>query len=135
MRPRVLIFNFRFDINDRKGLEIVILSALLSFQDYSDEYHAKKEDPSPATVPQPVVTPPERTPEPREAPPELPPKPKKSGAELIAAIQKGELGEVIVEEDGNVKDYAQYCSNLLEVSTFFHDSTRIIILISFNKGG
>lgn len=135
MRPRFLIFNFRFDINDRKGLEIVILSALLSFQDYSDEYHAKKEDPSPATVPQPVVTPPERTPEPREAPPELPPKPKKSGAELIAAIQKGELGEVIVEEDGNVKDYAQYCSNLLEVSTFFHDSTRIIILISFNKGG
>ena len=114
----ILIYICRFDIHDRKGLEIVILSALLSFQDYSDEYHAKKEDSIPSPAPQVVVAPPEKALEVSDAPPpKLPPKPKKSGAELIAEMQKGELGEVLVEEEGSIKDYAQYCSNLLEVST------------------
>lgn len=31
--------NTRFDIQDRKGLEIVILTALLTFQDSNDAYH------------------------------------------------------------------------------------------------
>lgn len=50
-----------------------------------------------------------------EPPPPLPPKPQKSGAELIASMQTGELGEILVTEEGSTRDYAQYCANLLEV--------------------
>ncbi|OBZ65263.1 hypothetical protein A0H81_14779 [Grifola frondosa] len=37
---QILDYNLnRFDIHDRKGLEIVILTALLTFQDSNDAYH------------------------------------------------------------------------------------------------
>ena len=99
----------RFDIDDRKGLEIVILSALLSFQDYSDEVHTN----STPLLGMPVLKGPKSPEEPPS--PEVPPKPKRPGAEEIAAMQTGVLGEVTVAEDGSIEDYAQYCANLLEV--------------------
>ena len=34
----------RFDIDDRKGLEILILTALLTFQDANEAYHAPRPD-------------------------------------------------------------------------------------------
>ena len=34
----------RFDIEDRKGLEIVILTALLTFQDSSDIHHGTHDE-------------------------------------------------------------------------------------------
>ncbi|KAL5531483.1 hypothetical protein ACEPAG_4360 [Sanghuangporus baumii] len=106
---QILDYNLkRFDIDDRKGLEIVILSALLTFQDYSDEVHAN----TPPLLGAPVAKAPKSPEEP--PPPEVPPKPKKSGAEKIAEMQTGVLGEVRIEEDGPVEDYAQYCANLLE---------------------
>ncbi|OCB85488.1 hypothetical protein A7U60_g7498 [Sanghuangporus baumii] len=106
---QILDYNLkRFDIDDRKGLEIVILSALLSFQDYSDEVHAN----TPPLLGAPVAKASKSPEEP--PPPEVPPKPKKTGAEKIAEMQTGVLGEVRVEEDGPVEDYAQYCANLLE---------------------
>ena len=91
----------------------MILSALLSFQDYAEEKSGDKED-SAASTPQPADA--SRTPVVESPPPPLPPKPQKTGAELIASMQSGELGEVLVSDEGDVKDYAQYCANLLEVS-------------------
>ena len=48
-------------------------------------------------------------------PPPPPPKPKKTGAERIAEMQKGELNDLLIMEEGEIEDYAEYCSNLLEV--------------------
>ena len=93
----------------------MILSALLSFQDYSDAKSGEKDD-SAQTTPSAEAS---RTPMIiEESPPPLPPKPKKTGAELIASMQAGELGEILVTEEGSVKDYAQYCVNFLEVSAY-----------------
>ena len=36
----------RFDIDDRKGLEIVMLTALLTFQDSNDQYHSPRDEPA-----------------------------------------------------------------------------------------
>ncbi|EJD07364.1 uncharacterized protein FOMMEDRAFT_164351 [Fomitiporia mediterranea MF3/22] len=120
---QILDYNLqRFDINDRKGLEIVLLSALLSFQDYSEDIHGRKED-STSSTPSLLGTPAtktSKTPEVTSPPPELPPKPQKTGVEKVAEMQTGELGEVTVEADGLAQDYAQYCANLLEgEETFF----------------
>lgn len=51
-------------------------------------------------------------------PPPPPPKPKKTGAEKIADMQTGELNDILITEEGEIEDYAEYCSNLLEVTSF-----------------
>ena len=106
-RRRLLNSFIRFDIQDRKGLEIVLLSALLSFQDYSEDYHSgRREDNLSAS--QAALRP--------EQAPEVPAKPQKTGAERIAGLQRGEMNEIVVHEEGTVDEYAEYCSNLLEVT-------------------
>lgn len=126
---RLLIHAFRivkltpassFDIDDRKGLEIIILSALLTFQDANEAYHAPTGEgggarrKSSATDTPPLATP-VATP-----PPPPPPKPAaKTGVDRIAEVHaiRGDVNEIIVEDAGSVEDYAQYCSNLLQVSS------------------
>jgi len=108
----------RFDVEDRKGLEIVILTALLTFQDVNEAYHTPEGASSPSTLAgssrkqvapsTPIATP----------PPQPPPKPApKKGVERIAEMQaiRGEYNEIMVEDEGHVNDYALYCSRLLEV--------------------
>ncbi|KAJ4470107.1 hypothetical protein J3R30DRAFT_3538239 [Lentinula aciculospora] len=108
---QVLDYNLnRFDINDRKGLEIVILTALLTFHDSNDTYH------SPKTSPLSTPTPSASTPILLE-PPTPPPRPEpKTGVDRIAELHamRGEFNEVTVEAEGSVDDYAQYCWNLLQ---------------------
>ncbi|OJA11972.1 hypothetical protein AZE42_07236 [Rhizopogon vesiculosus] len=102
---QILDYNLnRFDIEDRKGLEIVILTALLTFQDASDAYHESPQN-SNATTP------------PSASPPAVPPKPKrKTGVERVAEIQaaRGEFNEVLIVDECSYKDYAQYCARLLQ---------------------
>lgn len=111
----------RFDIDDRKGLEIVILTALLTFQDANEAVHSG-EAPSPPTNPLSraasafVGSP--MTPAAGERAPAPPPKPApKTGIDRIAELQalQGEYNEIVVSGEGDVTDYAQYCSKLLEV--------------------
>jgi hypothetical protein len=104
-----------FDIDDRKGLEIVILTALLTFQDLNDVYHAPREEnssgPSPITGGRKIS----------EGAPPPPPKPApKTGIYRIAEMQalRREVNEVSVEDEGGIEDYAQYCANLLWVRQF-----------------
>lgn len=128
----ILNTNGRFDINDRKGLEIVILTALLTFQDSNEAYHTPPvQDGSntPAAAKagffsmtrRPSET---QEPTPATAPPALPPKPpQKVGVEKIAEVHavhaaqgEGEANEVEVGDDGHVEDYAEYAEGLLRVS-------------------
>lgn len=109
----------RFDIDDRKGLDIVLLSALLSFNDYNEAARggSKREDSS-SSIPsqeRAETLAAARTMSDRSPPPELPPKPKKSGPEKIAEMQRGELHDVAIDTEGEVLAYAEYCANLIEV--------------------
>ncbi|GAW05262.1 hypothetical protein LENED_007106 [Lentinula edodes] len=110
---QVLDYNLnRFDISDRKGLEIVILTALLTFHDSNDTYHSPKVNSSPS----PTTTPSSSAPILLE-PPTPPPRPEpKAGVDRIAELHaiRGEFNEVTVEAEGSVNDYAQYCWNLLQ---------------------
>ncbi|KAF6761433.1 hypothetical protein DFP72DRAFT_803647, partial [Ephemerocybe angulata] len=118
----------RFTIDGRKGLEIIILTALMTFQDSKDV--------SPDSVSSPVTEQPSTLLSTSLAnlsrrissipgvaigteslPPPMPPKPAlKTGLDRVAEMQalKGEdYNKITVEEEGSVDDYAQYCNTLL----------------------
>lgn len=112
----------RFDINDRKGLEIVVLTALLTFQDF----HESQRNPDLTPPPPPSnifkasspAAPAARTLPLGDTPPPPPPKPApKTGVDRIAEMQamEGEYNEIIISDEGNVHDYGVYCNNLLQV--------------------
>ena len=110
-------YSISFDIHDRKGLEIVMLSALLSFSDYSEANRSKREreesiPPTPAPGPSAKALG-----KMAAVPPELPPKPEniKTGVERVAELQRGNLSEVSIFDEEDAVDYAQYCANRLEV--------------------
>ncbi|KAF9453527.1 hypothetical protein P691DRAFT_719266 [Macrolepiota fuliginosa MF-IS2] len=112
---QILDYNLnRFDINDRKGLEIVILTALLTFSDSNESYHAPPAPPTNNSIP--ASSSDKDTASSTKMPPKPPPKPApKTGIDRIAELQaaRGEYNEVTVEDEGSIQDYAQYCSNLL----------------------
>jgi hypothetical protein len=91
---------------DRKGLEITILTTLLTFQDLNPMNNAPFE---------PVVL---SHPEPLEVPPAPPPRPApKTGIDRIAEMHalRYEPNEVTVNEEGSVEDYGEYAEGLLAV--------------------
>ncbi|KAI0030184.1 hypothetical protein K488DRAFT_54773 [Vararia minispora EC-137] len=111
---QILDYNLhRFDIADRKGFEIALLSALLTLHDLSDSQNG----PPPAYA--------EPEPEPVQAQaPAVPP--KLEGLDRIAEAQaaRGEVNEVTVTEDGTVEDYAAYSARLLEDDAMLFISIR-----------
>ncbi|KAG2011705.1 hypothetical protein CC2G_011793 [Coprinopsis cinerea AmutBmut pab1-1] len=112
---QILDYNInRFDVEDRKGLEIVLLTALMTFHDANEAYHEPSSQ-------QPSVSRKSSAPMPVDAdeppPPPPPPKPApKTGLDRIAELQAqgGDYNEVIVTDEGSVQDYAAYCNGLLE---------------------
>lgn len=114
---QILDYNLnRFDIDDRKGLEIVILTALLTFHDLNDTYHNTPEGSSSSSIPQ---TQQQRKPS-GDALPVVPPKPPiKMGKERIMEMHafRGDVNEITVEEEGGVDDYAEFAAGLLDVSS------------------
>ncbi|KAF8159634.1 hypothetical protein B0H34DRAFT_655404 [Crassisporium funariophilum] len=119
---QILDYNLnRFDIEDRKGLEIVILTALLTFQDANEAHHTPD-----AGVTSPTSNPLSRvssafigtaiSPS-NDLPPPPPPKPApKTGLDRIAELQsiKGEYNEIIISDEGTIHEFAEYCNNLLK---------------------
>lgn len=119
----------RFDIDDRKGLEIVVLTALMTFHDYNEAHH----NPEPASVSSSNI--PNSNPLSRvasalkgsavasndTAPPPPPPRPApRTGVDRIAEIQtiKGEYNEITVSGEGTIEEYGEYCHTLLQVGVF-----------------
>ncbi|KAI0709639.1 hypothetical protein C8T65DRAFT_727346 [Cerioporus squamosus] len=102
----------RFDIADRKGLEIVVLTALMTFQDANETYHTPREGSTPAATP---------TPTPAIEPPVVPPRPEpRQGVERVAEMHAirtahgdGEANEIEVWEECSIDDYAHYAERLL----------------------
>ncbi|KAG6374661.1 hypothetical protein JVT61DRAFT_4026 [Boletus reticuloceps] len=117
---QILDYNLnRFDIEDRKGLEIVILMALLTFQDASDTYHEH----STSTTAAPSTS----TTTSASAAPPPPPKPDpKKGIARIAELQlgRGQVNEVTVLEEGAIADYAKHCAQLLKDDAMLFISVR-----------
>ncbi|EIW79308.1 hypothetical protein CONPUDRAFT_59083 [Coniophora puteana RWD-64-598 SS2] len=108
----------RFQVDDRKGLEIVILTALLTFQDSSDAYHRSPSASESVTPSTSSTATPASKPSPSSSPaPKRPPKPApKTGVERISELQagSGEVNVITVGSEGKVSDYATYCSSLLQ---------------------
>ncbi|EKM50235.1 uncharacterized protein PHACADRAFT_264854 [Phanerochaete carnosa HHB-10118-sp] len=145
---QILDYNLnRFDINDRKGLEIVILTALLTFQDSNEAYHTPSSDPpTPAQTSSglsgffgtvrrasdtTLQTLSKQTSE-VDAPPPLPPKPEpRVGVERIAEVHairaaqgEGESNEVLVADEGTIEDYAKYAEGLLKDDSMLFATIR-----------
>ncbi|KAG1723238.1 uncharacterized protein EDB91DRAFT_1271967 [Suillus paluster] len=137
---QILDYNLnRFDIEDRKGLEIVILTALLTFQDASDSYHESPNDSNPTTPPAVLptttsvlknltdMTTRKVSGGPTSSPPVPPPKPApKTGVGRIAEIQasRGEVNEILIVNECSFKDYAQYCARMLQDEAMLFISIR-----------
>ncbi|KAH9016680.1 hypothetical protein EDB83DRAFT_2438875 [Lactarius deliciosus] len=102
---QILDYNLnRFDIADRKGLEIALLTTLLTIQDMA----AANNTPADPVVLAPPVQP--------EAPPTPPPRPApKTGVNRIAEMHamRYEPNEVTVNEEGSIEDYGEYAEGLL----------------------
>ena len=137
----LLILEDRFDINDRKGLEIVVLTALLTFHDSNEAQRNPDSTPSLPSSSSPL----NKAPSPAlgvarnissgDMPPPPPPKPApKTGVDRIAEMQamKGEYNEIIISDEGDIHDYAEYCNNLLQVcaADWFIATTFILTLLS-----
>ncbi|KAF8433212.1 hypothetical protein L210DRAFT_3364930, partial [Boletus edulis BED1] len=123
---QILDYNLnRFDIEDRKGLEIVILMALLTFQDASDTYH--EHSTSTTAAPSTSTTTPVASTTSASAAPPPPPKPDpKKGSARIAELQlgRGQVNEVTVLEEGAITDYAKHCAQLLKDDAMLFISVR-----------
>jgi len=101
---QILDYNLnRFEIADRKGLEITILATLLTFQDLASSNNAPSE-PNVLSPPSQVEAPP---PPPRPAP--------KTGVDRIAEMHamRYEPNEVTVNEEGSIENYGEYAEGLL----------------------
>lgn len=97
----------RFDIADRKGLEITLLATLLTFQDLSTASNTPSQE---SSVPSPPVK--------AEATPPLPPRPApKTGIDRVAEMHamRYEPNEVTVDGEGSVENYGEYAEGLLAV--------------------
>ena len=112
-----------------------MLTALLTFQDTNEAYHAPTPTPPVVAASTKPVTPaPEANvphtssnipPQNNGPPPVIPPKPApKTGVERVAELHmirslpgEGEANEVEIGLEGNVNDYAKYAESLLKVSS------------------
>lgn len=127
---QILDYNLnRFDIDDRKGLEIAILTALLTFQDASDQYHEPSNDSNATTSALKSLTARKVSGGSTPSPPVPPPKPApKKGVERVAEIQastgRGEVNEVFIVDECSFKDYAQYCARMLQDEAMLFISIR-----------
>ncbi|KAI9509788.1 hypothetical protein F5148DRAFT_1185190 [Russula earlei] len=101
---QILDYNLnRFDIADRKGLEITILTTLLTLQDLNSANHGPS-DPF-------ILSPPVHA----EAPPPPPRPVPKTGIDRVAEMHAihYEPNEVIVNEECSVENYGEYAEGLL----------------------
>ncbi|KAJ3995416.1 hypothetical protein F5050DRAFT_1538167, partial [Lentinula boryana] len=108
---QVLDYNLnRFDIEDRKGLELVFLTSLLTFLNSADARNSTKEDERTGglgEIPDSNSKP---------SPPTPPPTPPTSGLNMIARMQalRTVVHETTVFEEGEIDDYAGFCWRLLK---------------------
>ncbi|KAF8573597.1 hypothetical protein K439DRAFT_1555807 [Ramaria rubella] len=118
---QILDYNLnRFDIDDRKGLEILLLTSLLTFGDHSEQLRTK-----PSDVPSSVANMPPSSAAP--VPPAPPPKPEGWKEDQIAILQAKEqrdVNEVVIGETGNVDEYVKHCVSLLNDDTLLFITLR-----------
>ncbi|KAF9815993.1 hypothetical protein IEO21_04243 [Rhodonia placenta] len=122
---QILDYNLnRFDIDDRKGLEIVMLTALLTLHDTNDASHAPRPNENAGTASLPGVS--------GAVPPPIPPRPPpRTGIERIQELHmlrnlqgEGAANEIEVGEEGAAEDYAEHAFSLLK------DEAMLMITIS-----
>ncbi|KEP55202.1 hypothetical protein V565_007080 [Rhizoctonia solani 123E] len=109
----------RFDINDKKGLEVLLIASLLSFQDQSEEYRARASVAETHSGGLRAY----QTSSAGNSTPALPPKPGEALVVKLQSSHKHEPNEIIVGSEGAVDEYVDLACNLLQ------DESMMFIMI------
>ncbi|KAG9102517.1 hypothetical protein FRC06_001893 [Ceratobasidium sp. 370] len=110
----------RFDVEDRRGLEVVLVASLLSFQDQSDEYRSRAAAADAASGGLRAYS---RQPSSSGSAPALPPKPGEAMVVKLQSSHKHEPNEIVVGSEGAIDEYVDLACNLLQ------DDSMMFIMI------
>ncbi|CAE6449339.1 unnamed protein product [Rhizoctonia solani] len=109
----------RFDISDKKGLEVLLIASLLSFQDQSEEYRTRA---AAAEATSGGLRAYQST-NAETSTPALPPKPGEALVVKLQSSHKHEPNEIVVGSEGAVDEYVDLACNLLQ------DESMLFIMI------
>ncbi|QRV88898.1 hypothetical protein RhiJN_16916 [Ceratobasidium sp. AG-Ba] len=110
----------RFDVEDRRGLEVVLVASLLSFQDQSDEYRTRTAAADAASGGLRAYS---RQSSTSGSSPALPPKPGEAMVVKLQSSHKHEPNEIVVGSEGAIDEYVDLACNLLQ------DDSMMFIMI------
>ncbi|KAG8748407.1 hypothetical protein FRC10_005954 [Ceratobasidium sp. 414] len=110
----------RFDVEDRRGLEVVLVASLLSFQDQSDEYRSRAAAADAASGGLRAYS---RQPSSSGSVPTLPPKPGEAMVVKLQSSHQREPNEIVVGSEGAIDEYVDLACNLLQ------DDSMMFIMI------
>ncbi|KAG8691655.1 hypothetical protein FRC11_013671 [Ceratobasidium sp. 423] len=109
----------RFDISDKKGLEVLLVASLLSFQDQSEEYRARAAVAEATSGGLRAY----QSSSAGNSTPALPPKPGEALVMKLQSSHKHEPNEIVVGSEGAVDEYVDLACNLLQ------DESMMFIMI------
>ncbi|KAJ1306832.1 hypothetical protein OPQ81_007817 [Rhizoctonia solani] len=109
----------RFDISDKKGLEVLLIASLLSFQDQSEEYRARAAVAEATSGGLRAY----QSSSAGNSTPALPPKPGEALVVKLQSSHKHEPNEIVVGSEGAVDEYVDLACNLLQ------DESMMFIMI------
>ncbi|CUA78125.1 hypothetical protein RSOLAG22IIIB_02743 [Rhizoctonia solani] len=109
----------RFDISDKKGLEVLLVASLLSFQDQSEEYRTRAAVAEATSGGLRAY----QSSSAGNSTPALPPKPGEALVVKLQASHKHEPNEIVVGSEGAVDEYVDLACNLLQ------DESMMFIMI------
>ncbi|KAG8754216.1 hypothetical protein FRC12_011268 [Ceratobasidium sp. 428] len=113
----------RFDVEDRRGLEVVLVASLLSFQDQSDEYRTRAAAADAATGGLRAYS---RQSSTSGSAPALPPKPGEAMVVKLQSSHKHEPNEIIVGSEGAIDEYVDLACNLLQDDSMMFITIRAL---------
>ncbi|CAE6454880.1 unnamed protein product [Rhizoctonia solani] len=109
----------RFDISDKKGLEVLLIASLMSFQDQSEEYRARAATAEATSGGLRAY----QSSSAGNSTPALPPKPGEALVVKLQSSHKHEPNEIVVGSEGAVDEYVDLACNLLQ------DESMMFIMI------
>ncbi|KAF8606033.1 hypothetical protein BDV93DRAFT_543190 [Ceratobasidium sp. AG-I] len=113
----------RFDVNDRRGLEVLLVASLLSFQDQSDEYRTRAATAEATSGGLRAYSRQSSSGAGGVSSPALPPKPGEAMVVKLQSSHKHEPNEIVVGSEGAVDEYVDLACNLLQ------DDSMMFIMI------
>ncbi|CAE7124972.1 unnamed protein product [Rhizoctonia solani] len=112
----------RFDISDKKGLEVLLIASLLSFQDQSEEYRTRAAVAEATSGGMRAY----QSSSAENSTPVLPPKPGEALVVKLQSSHKHEPNEIVVGSEGAVDEYVDLACNLLQDESMMFITIRAL---------